>query len=246
MCDFIEDKEEIKYVYLLSYEGHMKMIENDDNISNLLINNDYEGLYFKTDIKNLKNKNLETAFFNGINFLSEDDDEIYSNKDNNIPCTETNTIIFFTDIMNKDILPLIIDFYELYNKVPFDKVHDPIIGNCLEDNLPIEWVNFLRPHKFVFNLDSEDLSEAAYFLINEKMLELWGCFIGCPEGLKDRDVNECIVYFRVFKPIKKFNQEECLEELIRTVNQNKVIDSDSESDDEELDDLIKNISSNTK
>ena len=46
--------------------------------------------------------------------LSEDDDEIYSNMDNNIPCTDTNTIIFFTDIMSKDILPLIIDFYEYY------------------------------------------------------------------------------------------------------------------------------------
>jgi hypothetical protein len=249
MAEFNATTEEIKYVYLVSHECQMKLFENNDDVGNLLNNKEYEGLYFKTNINYLRNKNLETAFFVGIDFLNDDnDDEIYESMDNNVLCTSTNTVIFLTEIMNKDILPLIIDFYKLFYECPFDEISKPIIGNSLEENLPIEWVNFLRPHKFIINFNSEDIrkstfnqtmlnfSKAAHFLICDKMNELFGCFMACPEGLSNRDINELKVIFQEFddkddlNEKDNFNIEDELEKILNCVEQNENLDSDSDSE----------------
>ena len=232
-----------KYVYFIPYEINL---ETDDN-GNYIIDEDNKKNIYKILHKYIIESKLNIGFFEGISFLNKDEynDDIKDLMDNNVLNDETNTINFIVPNLKSNIIPLIIDFITLFYYVQFDEIHKPIIGDTLEENLPIEWVEFLRPLSFNVILNKDDITKSSYnnimhefyeasvFLCCEKMEELYGCFMGCQEGLSNKSLSELRVIFQDFENMEdddNFDEEEELNKI-----QNSIHNSD-ESDDIDSDD----------
>jgi len=171
------------------------------------------------------NNEIDTGFFKGIDFLNSDleEDELEELKlkmNNEILNEDTNTIVFMNQEMNNSILQLIIQIYELYYYIPFPKISKPVKGNCLEENLPIEWVNLIRPYDFNVIINNDDIQQSTYnktmlqfievtkFLCCDKMVELFACFMACPEGLIGRSLTELRIIFQNFDEMENDEEEE--------------------------------------
>lgn len=241
-----------KYVYFIAYEINL---ENDID-GNYIVTEDNKEYIHKIPHKYIIESKLNFGFFDGISFLnkSECDETMIENMDNNVLNDDTNTVNFMVPILDNKIIPLIIEFITLFYHTQFDEVCKPIIGDTLEENLPIEWVKFVRPHAFNVVLNEEDITKSTYndimhkffeasqFLCCDKMQELYGCFMGCVEGLSNKSLSELRVIFQDFKNMEnddKFDEEEELQKIKDTIqnsisndNSDSELDSDSESESE--------------
>jgi hypothetical protein len=239
-----------KYVYFIAYELNP---ESDINGNYIITEEDKEYIH-KIPHKYIIESKLNFGFFDGISFLnkSECDDSMIELMENDVLNDDTNTINFIIPVMNNEIIPLIIEFITLFYHIPFDEVHKPIIGDTLEENLPIEWVKFVRPYAFNVVLNNEDITKSKYndkmhkffkaseFLCCEKMQELYGCFMGCLEGLSNKSLSELRVIFQDFENMEdddNFDEEEELQKIQDSLKQSNDINKDDEdSDDEDSDD----------
>lgn len=238
-----------KYVYFIPSDINL---ETDDD-GNYIINEEDKQYIHKIPHKYIIESKLEFGFFDGISFLNkkECDESMIELMDNDVLNDDTNTINFIVPVLNNEIIPLIIDFITLFYHTQFDEVHKPIIGDSLEENLPIEWVNFVRPHAFNVVLNKEDITRSTYndimhkfygaseFLCCEKMQELYGCFMGCVEGLSNKSLSELRVIFQDFENMEdddKFDEEEELQKIQDSLQQSDEKVDDSESEDESEDD----------
>lgn len=238
-----------KYVYFIPSDINL---ETDDD-GNYIINEEDKQYIHKIPHKYIIESKLEFGFFDGISFLnkSECNESMIELMDNDVLNDDTNTINFMVPVLNNEIIPLIINFITLFYHTQFDEVRKPIIGDSLEENLPIEWVNFVRPLAFNVVLNQEDITKSTYndimhkfyeaseFLCCEKMQELYGCFMGCVEGLSNKSLSELRVIFQDFENMEdddKFDEEEELQKIQDSLQQLDEKVDDSESEDESEDD----------
>lgn len=166
-----------------------------------------------------------------INQCGEDEEE-----------EEDEKIIPLPLVFDKDIT-FILEFFELYSKVKFDTIQKPIIGKTLEENLPIEWVDFMRRYKIIVNLeektsnyymsDFERMLEKAVYIDCEKMKELICCFIASNDGIGDKSILELKIICQNLTMMKFqipiIDEQTRIEEL----KENLVKESDSEDEEDE-------------